>query len=487
MVVHLQASSSSAAVIALGLLAACSSSRVESAERILDSAWTGAGVSRYEPSPPEGGSSPATRAPAAAPEGPAPALTLDLLLEQITRANPTIGVARARLQEAEAVRREAVAAYFPEVSLGLDYLSTDNPAQAFAVLLNQQKLTLGPTFDPTPGFVENWRKEIRLDWPLFAPGRDQTRLAAQEEEEAARLAGEAVERRLLNAGLQGWLGLKAARELESVAQESIAIVERRLEQTRKRHQEGAALRADVLRLQVRLASTRQEAARATQLVREAESSLNHLMGRSPDGSLPLAGEDVAIGPTLPEELEGLLARAQADRRDLSATAHRVRRSGFERERSKAAWLPSLGAFAAYDVDGPDPSIDGNLDSTTVGIGLRFPLSARTNTRILEAEARERGAREELRDLVLTVEQEVRDSWSGLRVAEETLPSAEAAVDAAEEAFRIVAEAQDAGGATVTDVLEAENARKNARVRFVAAKAGVQIARAKLVAATGGVR
>ncbi len=477
--------------LVLGLATACASSRVDSAERILQSTWAwpenhrSEGIASADRAP-RGRQSPSER-PAAPSDAASSAWTIDAILEQIAWANPTLGAARARLEEAEALRREAIAAYFPELSLGLDYLSTDNPAQAFAVLLNQEKLTLGPSFDPTPGSTDNWRKEIRLDWPLFAPGRDESRLAAREAEEGARLASEAVERRLLNAGVQSWLGLDAARDLENVAWESIAVVERRLEQTRKRHREGAALRADVLRLEVRLASARQEAARATLVARQAESSLNHLMGRPPDALLPLADEDVVIGSTLVDQLEALLAEAEAERRDLLAAAHRVRMTGFQREGARAERLPLLQAFAAYDIDGPELSLDGDLDSYTLGIGLRFPFSARTGARIRQAQARERLASGELRELVLSVAHEVRDSWEGLRVASETLVLAEAAVGAAEEAFRIVAEAQDAGGATVTDVLEAEDSRKNARVRHVAAKASVQIARAQLVAAIGGVR
>ena len=464
------------AALTLGLLAGCAGSRVDDGPVILGDAWRG--VRAPEPA--------AQPEPAPAPQEPSP-WTLDAVLARIAAANPTIGVARARLEEAEAARREARAAYWPELSLGLEYLNTDNPAQAFAVLLNQRALTLGPGFDADPGATDNWRKEVRLDWPLLAPGRDAQHQAAREGEEVARLMGESAHNRLLNAGVQGWLGLGAARELELVARESIAVVEQRLAQTARRHAEGAALRADVLRLEVRLAGARQGAARAALTVREAESALNRLMGRAPDAPLELADEAFEVGPALPGTLDALLEAARAERRDLQATVHRVRLAGFERERSRAGNYPRLQLFAAYDIDGPDLSIDEDLDSYTVGVGLRLPLSARTEAGVRRAGAQERAAREELRELSLAIAQEVHDAWEALATARETLALSETAVGAAEEAFRIVAEAQDAGAATVTDVLEAEDARRGARVRDVAARAALQIARARLVAATGGIR
>lgn len=476
---------SRAPALAASLLAACSSARVDGAERILDTAWSGAeGEARRAAPPPE----PIEGVPVDEPASEVRSeWTLEAILDRIALVNPTLGSALARLDEAEAARKEAVAAYFPELSLGLDYLSTDEPARAFAVLLNQQKLSLGPGFDPAPGSVENWREEVRLDWPLFAPGRGESRRAAEAGAEAARLTRESIERRLLNSGVQEWLGLRAARELEGVARESIAVVESRLEQTRRREREGAALRADVLRLEVRLAAARQEAAHAALVVRMAESSLNQLMGQPPDAPLALAAQEIVVGASLPGELDALFAAAEAGRRDLAAAAHGVRMHGFRREASKAERLPSLGAFAAYDVNGADLAIDTDLAYYVVGVGLHLPFSARTGAKVRQAAALERRAREELRELALSVAREVRDAFEALAAARESLGFAEASVDAAREAFRILAEAQDAGGATVTDVLESEDARKKASVRLVAAQAGVQIALTRLVGATGGVR
>jgi hypothetical protein len=98
---------------------------------------------------------------------------VDRVLVRIAEANPTLGAAEARLEAARAAHDAALAQWWPQLSLGLEYAATDNPSMAFAQLLNQQAVTLGPGFDATPGWIENWRKELRVDWPLFAPGRAQ--------------------------------------------------------------------------------------------------------------------------------------------------------------------------------------------------------------------------------------------------------------------------------------------------------------------------
>lgn len=461
------------------LLAGCAGSPVSDSDELVQAAWS-------------------TRAPALArPAGEAPAAeehaepagpwTLERILSRIREANPTLGVARQRIAEARAVQQEAKASYLPEFSVGLQYVSTDNPGQAFGLLLNQEKLNLGPGFDPTPPRTENFRKELRFDWPLFAPGRSESKDAAGEAVEAATLARGAIERRLLNAGVQATLGLRAARDLEKVAEQTVHTVEQRLEETRKRYREGAALHADVLRLEVRLAAARQGVAQATLAVHRAESGLNRLMGRAPSASIELADETIEVGGSLPDGLDALTELARERRLDLAAKAHEVRMAGFQRRAASSHRGPILGAFGAYDIDGPEPGIDTSLDSATLGLALVLPISARTGARIQGARAAERRARAELEELALSIGSEVREASDEVSAALRTRELAETAVGAAEEAYRIVAAAQDAGGATVTDVLEAENALDQARVRLVAARAGVQIARAKLVAATGGVR
>jgi len=411
------------------------------------------------------------------------------VIARVAAANPTLGIAEARVAEARAELEVANATRLPELGLGLGYMVTDSPMQAFGMLLEQEKLTFGPSFDPTPGRTENWHGEVRLDWALFAPGRAQARRGASLGADAAAEAREAIERRLANAGVQAFVGLGAARELADVAARSVAVVERRLEDVRAARREGAALEVDVLRLEVRLAAARDEAARARLRARQAEAALNRLMGRPIRAAIALASDDeaAAVGADLPDDLDALLARAAAERRDLRAAELEVRAVHQGSEGARAAWMPMLSAFGLYDVDGAAPGRMFDQDSYAAGAQLSWRLSGRTQPQVRRAEARERAARARAAELALDVEAEVRDAFDSLTAARETSALASAAVIAAEEAYRIVAAAQDAGGATTTDVLEAEEAQRTARVRHTAARAAERIQAARLVAATGGIR
>jgi outer membrane protein TolC len=268
------------------------------------------------------------------------------------------------------VRDEASASWLPELSAGIDWTITDQPSMAFGMLLDQHAIDFGSGFDATPGSTENWRKDVRLEWALFAPGRSAASDAAGEGEIAAELADQAVERRLVNAGIQGWVGLRAARALEDVAREAVAVVERRLVQTRTRHAEGAALRSDVLRLEVSLSAAKQDVVRAGQVVRETQSSVNVLMGRDADAPLAADVEEIVLGLGLPEGLDALTTLAGDQRAELRSAAHRVRMLTFQSEAARALHLPFLQAFARYGWDGEDPGSDTDLDSYAAGLSLR---------------------------------------------------------------------------------------------------------------------
>ncbi len=413
--------------------------------------------------------------------------TLAQVLEQISSHNPDLVRARAGLQQAQAGVQMSRASYWPELSLGLQFASTDNPGQAFGVLLNQQRLSLGPGFDATPGITENWRKELRVDWSLWNPERAARSDAAQAAQSGAQAMVLHVDQGLRNAGVQAWFGLQAARALKEVQDESILVVQERLQKTQKRMELGAALKADVLRLQGRLAQAQQNAAGADLRVQTASSGLNRLMARPPQTPLEFQKDPERNAARLSpddEALDTLISKALEQRKDLRAAQQNVRRLQHEDTASRRSGGPRISAFGAYDVDGHDLGLDTDLDSYMLGVGLHLPLSKRTPARRAASRAQLMGARAELHSLSLTIQSQVSDAQENLRVARIQLQLSSSAVATAEEAYRIIAEAQDAGGATVTDVLEAEDARRQARVAQVAAKYYVQIAQAQLAMAIG---
>lgn len=412
---------------------------------------------------------------------------LEDVFERVSNANPTARQALARLGQAAAAVESASAAWWPEFSLGVAWTHTDQPSMAFANLLDQHAVDFAAGFDPVPGGTTNWHEDVRLSWMLLAPGRRDTDAAAAAGLDEATAAAAEVERRLANAALQAWLGWHAASAAATVARTSAEALSARLDETRTRFEAGAALRVDVLRLEAAVAAARQEETRAFAAVSDVAAALNVLMGRPATAPFAAAPDTVTVGADLPNDLEGLIARANARRLDLSAAEHRRRRLQAEVRAAHSGNSPSIQAFAQYGFDGDDPALDTDLDSHVLGVSLRWPFTRSTGARVDAAEARLGEANAALDELLLAVGREVHEAWNALGVATATRTPAESAERAAEEAWRIVAQAQQDGASTVTDVLAAEQALRRARTDRILAESGERLARARLVAATGGVR
>ncbi len=413
--------------------------------------------------------------------------TLEMVLRRIQAANPNLAIAETHIQEARAAISEAKAAYLPTLTLSETYFSSNNPGRAFWTLLNQHRLSLGPSFDATPGATENWRTEVRAQWALFAPGRREGQRGAREARRSAEAMRRFVERRLLNAGVQAFEGLIAAQDLAQVIRESVGVVSERLQTTKERRDQGLALEVDVLRLRTRLAKAKQEAQSADLAAKQAEAALNHLMGLRADSPLVIASRDIGVLETLPPTLNQAIRRARAERGDLRAASHRVLMRNWEKKGNKAARLPSLVAFGAYDIDARDPDLDAYYDSYEAGVALSWKLDPAVGPKIRKAMARLRRERERLRGLLLDAAKEVRMAWDNLQVAKSQLALASEGAKTAGEAWRLISSAYDNGGATLTDLLEAVNARKTARTRKSAAEAAVRIAKLRLIGAMGGVK
>ena len=474
-----------APILLLGFgLPSCRGGRIQTADHELIQAWFSAmPPTTKAPKPHDPGKARETNPRPQRRQG----WTLEMVLRRIKAANPNLAIAETHIQEARAAISEAKASYLPTLTLSETYFSTNNPGQAFGLLLNQHRLSLGPGFDPTPGVTENWRTEVRAQWALFAPGRREGHLGAREAKRSAEAMRHFVENRLLNAGVQAFEGLIAAQDLAHVIRENVKVVKERLRTTQERHKQGLALKVDVLRLRTRLAKAKQEAQSADLAAQKAEAALNRLMGLRADSPLTISSRDIGALETLPPSLDQAIRRARRERGDLQAASHRVLMRNWQKKGAKAARLPSLVAFGAYDIDARDPDLDAYYDSFEAGVALRWKLDPAVSPRIRRTQARLRREREVLRKLLLDSGKEVRMAWDQLQVAKSQLALAREGAKTAEEAWRLISSAFDNGGATITDLLEAVNARKTARTRKSAAEAAVRIAKLRLIGAMGGVK
>jgi outer membrane protein len=413
-------------------------------------------------------------------------LTLDEAVALAFQRNPDLRAAAERIGEAQARVGEATSAFFPQISSRLAYTRTDNPAQAFAMILAQRRFSFSDDFN-NPGPTQDVRPEIVGALPLFRGGQDyERRTAAVLGVEAAQLERAAIRNALADAVIAAYYSLLAGPEQVEVTRVSIDAVDSALKQARARFESGAALKSDVLSLEVRLAAAREAHVRATNAVELARAGLRILLGLPADAPLEVAPVATKTGVGVPESFDEALQQAIARRPEIQAAQRMVTMREHEVKMEKAAYLPRLDAVASYGQDNTNLELSRHQDNWAVGVTAELDLFSgfRTTERVRAAERRLAEAREAERKARLEIGRDVKTAVLGLHEAREREQVTAAAVTSGEEALRLVQEQYRVGAVTITRYLEAEVARTDARSRAIAARYDARRAEAAVRKALG---
>jgi outer membrane protein TolC len=413
-------------------------------------------------------------------------LTLDEAVALAFEQNPDLRAAAERIGEAEARVGQATAAFFPQVSTRLSYTRTDNPAQAFAMILAQRHFSSSLDFN-NPGATQDVRPEIVGALPLFRGGQDyERRAAAALGVEAARLERAAVRNALADAVIAAYYALLVGPEQVEVTRVSIEAVESALSQARARFESGVALKSDLLSLEVRLAAAREAHVRAQNAVELARAGLRLLLGLSADTPLEVAAVGIPPEPDVPATFDEALPQAVARRPEIQAAARTVAMREHEVKAERAAYLPRIDAVASYGQDDTNLELSRHQDNWIVGATAKLDLFSgfRTAARVRAAERRLAEARQAERKARLEIERDVKTAFLTFQAARERARVTEAAITSAEEALRLVEAQYQAGTVTITRYLETEVARTDARSRAIAARYDVRRADAGLHKALG---
>ncbi len=420
-------------------------------------------------------------------------LTLEAVVRAALERNPDAAAAEERIAAARAALRQARSAAWPMIGVSAQYARTDNPPQAFMMSLNQRALDMrSPSFDPNnPDDTANTRLSVGLKWRLLDFGRREAGVEAAAAMAQAREAmAEAVRNQLAYEVTRAWYGALQAREFEHVQAAQVASLEESLRIAREREARGAAIRGDVLSIEVRLSEAREDLVRAQNAVQLAVAALNTAIGRdlaTPD-ALPPPGAATPPAPVVDLRDDWPLDDHPAAR--AAAAAVEARRSAARRAR--AEYRPVISAFASSDWDSED--ISGFEQSYLAGVVAELDLfdGFRRRGAVEEAAAEVRAAEAEARRTLDQLRLDLRQAVIRAREAAERRHVIAQAEAAADEALRITRARYEQGAADLSELLNAEVAQASIRSRRVAALydhhtalANVERARGRLAIAYDG--
>jgi outer membrane protein len=397
--------------------------------------------------------------------------------------NLRLQLVKEGVAQAEARRRQALAAFLPNVDGAVNASSQTRNLQAFGI---QFPAIPGLQFSSFVGpfTVVDYRASATqsiLDLASLArykAAKAGISIAELETANAADLTVQQVARAYVLA-LEGEAAVDAAKANVELAQRLVKLAD-------SQKSAGTGTGIDVTRARVQLANEEQRLLVARDNRERAHLELARAMGldlavtlelsdRVNDGSEPV--------PLLEEALKSAIDR----RNDLKAQQKRELLAALNVKSIAAERLPSVGVAGDYGVIGNGSS--NMLPTRSIGVSLRVPIfdGGRREARKAESGVIERQERLRAADLAKQVQLEVRLAFNHLNSARDQIATAKQGLELSENELAQAQRRFEAGVANSLELTDAQTRLARARDNHLTALYQFNLARIDLSAATGSIQ
>lgn len=412
------------------------------------------------------------------------ALTLSGAIAAALKQHPSMEVAAARIQAADARVRQAQGSWLPKVNYQESWARSNNPVFVFSSLLTQHQFTegnflVGPL--NRPDALNNFQSTVSVDQVLYDAG--QVRAGVKSAEIGRKMTAEeqrAIRMNVISGVVRAYYTVVLAGESLTTAREAVRSAEADLERAKAIRQAGMSTDADVLSIRVHLAGVKEQQIRREADLEVSRAALNEALG------LPLDTAHTLTTPlSMPDKPEAPTSLNGAARPEVRQALLAIDGANQQVAAAKGNLLPQVGVRGVFEAD-RQRFIDRGGANWMLAVSLKWNLfNGNTDrARIEEANQAVVAARAQQRQVDRAVELQIRQAEAGLRAANVRVAVNSAAVLEAEESLRISKNRFGAGLSTVTDLLRTETALLDIQTRRLAAVYDQRLATVALEQAKG---
>lgn len=398
--------------------------------------------------------------------GQAPALTMDEAVRAALENNHRI----KQFEHLESSTRETVgsarSAFWPALDLGYSYFESDREV-VFQGGKRASTFTAEATYNLFNGMSDI--KSLR---------------EAQSRTLASGFQRKAVEADVVLDTRAAYIEVLRAQRAVETAREGVTLLERQRHDASLYYREGLIAKNDLLRVEVELASARQDLLQAEGDLRVSWKRLQRTMGvRLPEE------ETLQDFEALPEiaalSFEALEEMVRQRRSELGFLRAQQEAQQYSLQSIRGDYLPDLDLSLAYNSYGDNLVPDGEKElfesETRVTVTARWNLFNGFQTRHDMGEVRYaiRATEEELKDTEEELVLQLREAVEDYQVAMGKLDASKTAVSQAEENYRVTENQFRANLSTTTDLLDARFFLTRARTQHNNALYDVHLASARI--------
>ncbi len=386
--------------------------------------------------------------------------------------NPDSFIARKRIEEARTMIATAQSIDYPMINLSAGYSQTNNPMYSFGNILNQGAFDQTIDFND-PGRTDNLNLKASIGYRVYNGGRTRAQIDAAKAATEMQKAGLAsVHQRLSFEVIKTFHAIIQAKEMVKVRQEALAAISAALKVANARFEAGDLLRSDLLNLELQQSRASENLIQSQHTLELTRKSFLNLLGLK-EGEVNVSTEDLAA-QEIPHNIDG------SARQELKQLKAREKARLAELKKAESGRLPTVDAFASYQVDGGLVLEDGG-NSWMAGLKMDYKLfdGDRTASMIAKAKARLQEIRGIIRKTELAINLEIQQAELDYKQARKRVSVTEKMVLVAQEGIRLSRARFKEGVILASDLIDFEMRLSDALARRLAAKARYQVAIANL--------
>ena len=323
--------------------------------------------------------------------------------------------------------------------------------------------------------------QLQITKPLYQGGRvkwlkSQTRSSVL----SARENLKSFEQNIFMAGAEAYVSVLRNEEAARIRRNSVKVLTRQRLAAIERFNIGVGTRTDIAQAESRLASSESGLAQAESQLQSSRAAFVRIVGHVAVNLQEVPSFEI---PKTADEVKSL---ARSNNPDLLAAYFSGDAAASAISVAKSAYRPKITLNALAGSSRGQTFGIGDSDQLALSARVSVPIftSGMNRSRVRKASLAKARLDFELRDLELSIDQIVEQSWHELNAARLAFSASKTQVSAAEVAFEGVSLEQELGLRNALDLLNAEQEVLNAKLSVADARYNVSINEFKILMAMG---
>lgn len=377
--------------------------------------------------------------------------------------------------------------YLPAVSFEETLIASNSPVNTFMMKLDEGRFT-NDDFQISnlnnPSSRHDFKTVLSVQQPLFAPSLSPLRAMAVKDAQKSELELEAARQGIAFQVFFTYLEVQKADAQLKAADKAVADAKENMRLATVRTSVGVGLKSDELRSRTHLSMVEQQQISAGNNLTLARMKLAMLIGMPEGSAYEISGfsDNIAVPAINDQVIRGALD----NRLELKQSHADLEKSAAALRLANSGYLPTVGAFASYQLNAKDAPFTSDNEAWTAGVSLKWNIfeGFRTNSERKRALSSQSAAREMLESTTKDIRYQLKESYVRRDEAEKRLEVSRHSVLDAEETVRLLTKRYENSLATMVELLDAQTALNQTRANLVETEAGYALAGGRIYYMTG---